>query len=532
MPSPPRLAYDVFLSHNRADKPWVRELAAWLADHEFNGRHLRPWLDEHFLDPGALGSDAELTTAMDRSRVLGLVLSPEALASAWVDIEVRYFTRERAAGDVVAMLLRDCDLPAGLRSPAPIDFRNAADSAGARERLLERLCPAAVVTPGEAREAIDDAFDRAVAADPGGFGAGPTPERDDLLSALVRHDIDDAATEGVAVAGFLRAAERLQALYDGGGAAAYNLKMLLGECLAAALRRSVGYRQVSQRYLDLAERAGGEPILLFVVARAYSKLAELEPRSVDAGVLFRAAAQLNGREASNEVRAIEALFARVLGKLRGRALGELLIKALTERGRSSRVAAAGAISLSYHRSQPVYYLSELERAHQEAGEAAALPAGPPSRRLLGELYSLDLGQDPSVANAVRLAREDIVTAYPGSDFPYGVSWFLRRESVAGEGHRTPFAGTVRKVEARSMVEAAEGVDVSTVACLTEPRVVDALFDGCGALLVMLQEEDSPQCRRLRDRGVPFAMLSPEAMAGLSDGDHVVVEEGAMRILRR
>ena len=531
MPTPPRLAYDVFLSHNRADKPWVRELASWLTDREYNGRHLRPWLDEHFLDPGDLGSDAELTTAMDRSRMLGLVLSPEALASTWVDFEVRYFTRERPAAAVVAMLRRDCDLPPELRSLDPIDFRGSPAAAGARERLLERLCPPAAVTPREARAEIDAAFDVALGADPGGFSAGPTRERDDLLSALVRHDIDDPASEGVAVAGFVRAAERLQALYDAGAGAAYNLKMLLGECLAAALRRSVGYRQVAQRYLDLADTAGGEPILLFVVARACSKLAEIEPRLVDGSVLFRAAAQLDGREPSNEVRAIEALFARVLGKMRDRPEGELLIKALTERGRASRIVAAGAISLSYHRSQPVFYLSELERAHHEAGEAAALPAGPPTRRLLGELYALDLDQEPSVANAVRLARDDILTAYPGTDFPYGLSWFLRREPVAGEGHRTPFAGTVRKVEARSMVEAAEAVDVSTVACLTEPRVVDALFDGCGALLVPQQEEDSPQCRRLRDRGIPFAMLSPQAIQGLSDGDHVVVEEGGMRILR-
>ena len=66
--SAPRIAYDVFLSHNRADKPWVRALAARLADTECNGRRLRPWLDEHFLDPGDLSGEAELTTAMDRSR--------------------------------------------------------------------------------------------------------------------------------------------------------------------------------------------------------------------------------------------------------------------------------------------------------------------------------------------------------------------------------------------------------------------------------------------------------------------------------
>src|SRR5678815_3290984 len=87
----PAFGYDLFLSHNRADKYWVRELATRLAEHAYNGRPLRPWLDEQILDPGELGRNAELTTALDRSRLLVIVLSPESLASTWVRYELEYF---------------------------------------------------------------------------------------------------------------------------------------------------------------------------------------------------------------------------------------------------------------------------------------------------------------------------------------------------------------------------------------------------------------------------------------------------------
>ena len=69
---------------------------------------------------------------------------------------------------------------------------------------------------------------------------------------------------------------------------------------------------------------------------------------------------------------------------------------------------------------------------------------------------------------------------------------------------------------------------ATIACLTEPRIVDALFDGCGGLLILPQDTDSPQCQRLRARGVPFAMLEPGVMATIGDGSHVLVDERQVR----
>jgi hypothetical protein len=38
--------YDIFISHNRADKEWAKELASKIASEKYNGRLLRPWLDE------------------------------------------------------------------------------------------------------------------------------------------------------------------------------------------------------------------------------------------------------------------------------------------------------------------------------------------------------------------------------------------------------------------------------------------------------------------------------------------------------
>ena len=520
--------YDIFISHNRADKPWVRRLAAVLADHDYNGRRIRPWLDEHFLDPGALGSESELTTALDRSRVLGLVLSPEAVSSGWVDFELRYFLESRKPDDIVVMLRKDCVRPDALRSHPVIDFREEDIAEAPLRQLLERLCPPTPERQEDVRGSVDAAFDPVLATDD---GYGSASERDAVFAALSRHDIDDPGGEGLAIAAFVRAAEIVRRTREVRFQASYNCKMLLAECLATAVLQNAGYRQVARRLLDLAAAVPDDPTLLFVVGRAYSKLAEMEMALVDTSVLLRACSLIDALPLTNETKSIRALFARVVGKLRDKPLGELLIKVLAEGGGASRVVAAGAIALDYHRSGPVFYLTELERLHELRGEEAVFPAGPPSRRVLGELFALDLDQDESVRNAVRDAREELRQADPGIDFPYGASWFLRRTALdAGTSHGTPFIGTVVNATLKNMAEVAPDLSASTVACLTELRVVDALFDACGAVLIPEQAVDSPQCRRLRGRNVPFAIATPDVMAQIADGRQVVVDDKQIRIL--
>jgi hypothetical protein len=136
-----------------------------------------------------------------------------------------------------------------------------------------------------------------------------------------------------------------------------------------------------------------------------------------------------------------------------------------------------------------------------------------------------LDQDEAVRSALLLAKEDLQQDFPDIDFPYPAFWPTRRSGInVANLHRAPFMGTIVKVTLRNMVELVEKMDVSYVACLMEPRIVDALFDNCSALLILQQDPDSYQCRRLRDRGIPFGMLSQEMMSKLADGDHIVVDQ--------
>ncbi len=74
-------SFDVFLSHNKADKPRVHRLAERLKE-----KGLRVWLDDWVVKPG---DDIFLSVerGLQAARVLVLCMSPEALGSGWVGLE-------------------------------------------------------------------------------------------------------------------------------------------------------------------------------------------------------------------------------------------------------------------------------------------------------------------------------------------------------------------------------------------------------------------------------------------------------------
>jgi hypothetical protein len=527
-----RNGYDAFISHNHADKAWARELAERLAKVDYHGRPLRPWLDEQFLDPGDLGQEAELTTALDRSRMLVLVLTPASVASKWVEFELEYFLRFRRLEEVVPLLKAPCRIPPMLAEAKPLDFTGAARLESAFGELVERLSPPGGPGVADAEAAIDEAWSAALQADPGGLDAEPSPARDALLEALLRFPVGDPASEGLALAGFSRAAKLLLGDHERDHAAAYNMKMCLGECLAAAVRRDSRYRQVAQRYLELEPADSADPVLAFVVARVYSKLAEIDPSLVDPGALLRVAAQLDAHAPfDNKKATVAMLLGRIAAKLRGTDLGDLLIQALSEGGAAARIAAIGGISISEEHAPSVFYLSELAALHAERGIPGRAALEAPSRKLQALLSGIDLDQPGVVRQQLAIARDDLRRAFGIDDLPYGYTWFaLRRAPPALHPHGAPFMGAVLKATAANMEALALRLNASHVVCLTEPRIVEALFDRAGALLIPVQDETSPQCRRLASRNVPFAMLDAGRMAELKDGDHVEIESDRTRVV--
>ena len=74
-------AFDVFLSHNRNDKPRVLRLAERL-----QAAGLRVWYDDWAVKPGDQIFLA-VENGLQAARVLVLCLSPQALGSGWVGLE-------------------------------------------------------------------------------------------------------------------------------------------------------------------------------------------------------------------------------------------------------------------------------------------------------------------------------------------------------------------------------------------------------------------------------------------------------------
>ena len=134
-----RFLFDAFVSHNGDQKPWVRALVRqW----ESNG--LRVFFDEKSIEPGAL-IDVEIRKALKVSRHIILVISPSAVASPWVAMEVLLaLDSDPTAADrrLIPILLEPTDLnriPSSIRDRRRIDLTNASTRRKEYNQLLAYL---------------------------------------------------------------------------------------------------------------------------------------------------------------------------------------------------------------------------------------------------------------------------------------------------------------------------------------------------------------------------------------------------------
>jgi tetratricopeptide (TPR) repeat protein len=132
-----RFKFDVFLSHNRAQKDWTREMALRLRAAGFN-----VWFDEWVLRGGEVGSIG-MERGLQESRHVVLVLSPEFMASEWTDYETQIAlvlspaNRDRK---LIPILHTKCKLPPRISRLNWIDFTSAlADPAQYEFRLAQLM---------------------------------------------------------------------------------------------------------------------------------------------------------------------------------------------------------------------------------------------------------------------------------------------------------------------------------------------------------------------------------------------------------
>ncbi len=503
------MSYDVFLSHTHADKAWTRGLHDDLTSADYRGRPLRAWLDEQVLDPGDPSSNRELESALDRSRFLLVVLSLEALGSRWVNDEIDYFLETKQAADIVLVRRRRCPVPTRLADVEVIEWPDGAAGDQPRSRLLEILRPSVGGGYDDYRHgrSIRGAWMNARAQQPAGFDPAPTAANTALLDILLSYDIGELAEEGPALLGFERIGQLHRELDATEG---YTLKMVLAEFLAVAVMRDTRYSQVmsnlvrqdlraQQRpsFLTLRNRAlrnstgpASTTNLLLSVARAYSKLGEVDVARVDLSTLAAILHALDQRGGlSNDERTVAVMIGRTLGKLRSTLPAGVLIHALANSGgNASHLAAATAISTGYDDLDgPVFFTREL--ADLTSDRASGAMVEPPSLSL------------------ARLLPEP------------------RPVPVPARLENGPLVGTVRKVTLANMEALADSLGPTEIACLTERRIVDALLDGASGFVIEEQQADEPLGRRLGRRNSRFATYDGAVLQTLGDGDALVLLPG-------
>lgn len=118
---PQNQAFDVFLSYNKNDEAWTKRLKTALVS-----RALRVWLACDEIGPGELFPSA-IEQGMLNSGSVALIVSPESLASKWVEQEYNTaLTLSNKRGrdlPIIPLILKTAELPPFLESRQFVDFR-------------------------------------------------------------------------------------------------------------------------------------------------------------------------------------------------------------------------------------------------------------------------------------------------------------------------------------------------------------------------------------------------------------------------
>ncbi|MBV8818767.1 MAG: glycosyltransferase [Acidobacteriaceae bacterium] len=121
---PQSQAFDVFLSYNKTDEGWTKKLKSALVS-----RNLRVWLACDEIGAGELFPSA-IEEGMLNSGAVVLIVSPESLASKWVEQEYNSaLTLSNKRGHelpIIPVILRTAELPPFLESRMFVDFRDEA----------------------------------------------------------------------------------------------------------------------------------------------------------------------------------------------------------------------------------------------------------------------------------------------------------------------------------------------------------------------------------------------------------------------
>ncbi len=128
----------IFLSHNREDKEFVRQLGQ-----DLRRAGITAWLDEAEIKPGDSIID-KIEEGLKGSKHLAVILSPDSVNSSWVKKELRAVLYQQITLNnktVIPLLYKKCEIPLFLIDILYIDFTDTNNYSFALRQLLHLLNP-------------------------------------------------------------------------------------------------------------------------------------------------------------------------------------------------------------------------------------------------------------------------------------------------------------------------------------------------------------------------------------------------------
>lgn len=151
----------VFLSHNHADKIFVRRLAR-----DLENQGILYWLDEAEIRVGESLIE-KISTGIDKVDFVAVVLSPNSIISPWVQREVDVAMNQEIMGrqiKVLPLMYQKCELPTFLLGKSYADFTEENNYLSALKNLVQSLGVVfnnIAYTPPTGVTNLDQAIDKA-----------------------------------------------------------------------------------------------------------------------------------------------------------------------------------------------------------------------------------------------------------------------------------------------------------------------------------------------------------------------------------
>ncbi|MBL8163732.1 MAG: toll/interleukin-1 receptor domain-containing protein [Anaerolineae bacterium] len=151
MPNPRAMPHDIFLSYSRADEPTMRQIYDHLTKTGFS-----VWIDQTGIPPGTPSWKRAIESAIDDTRCMVVIFSPDAKQSDWVRAEMDYAS---AQGKPIYPILARGDatnaVPFGHTTAQWVDIRNKPDISAEMSKLAAQIgvtigVPVKPITPPSA----------------------------------------------------------------------------------------------------------------------------------------------------------------------------------------------------------------------------------------------------------------------------------------------------------------------------------------------------------------------------------------------